>query len=399
VVRAPWLDAPNAATVALSEQQTSTMGDETTGDLASRRVRPRDVIGLPLLPSGRMSAVANRLRTAIAALHLRMAPPPLRILESILGIVDHAALVALCDLGVPDALRGPTALPVLASDLGVDEAGLGTLIRFAAARRWLRVDRRGRVVPTTTTRFLAGNHPGGWRAWVDFAARPEVPGALAALSEAVRTGREAFAIANGETFFAHLTANRSIGNAFDGAMAAGGRLHGLALSASIDWSAVTHVCDVGGGNGSLLTTLLGAVPHLSGVLFDLPEVVAEARPSDRLDVVGGDAFHTVPPGCDVYLLVNVLHDWDDARAVLLLQRLATTAPPDAQVIVVEAERHHGRPLDGIHARSDVLMLALAPGGRERTANQFAELARQSGYHLQRVIPLASADRAFVLVHA
>jgi hypothetical protein len=97
----------------------------------------------------------------------------------------------------------------------------------------------------------------------------------------------------------------------------------------------------------------------------------------------------------MYLLVNVLHDWDDERAVLLLERVAATSP-GAQVLVVESERRR-RPHDGLPARTDVLMLALAPGGRERTADQFARLARRAGYHLDRAVPLASADRAFLLV--
>jgi hypothetical protein len=38
---------------------------------------------------------------------------------------------------------------------------------------------------------------------------------------------------------------------------------------------------------------------------------------------------------------------------------------------------------------DVNMLVLAPGGRERTEGEFAELLRKAGFALERVIPTTS----------
>jgi hypothetical protein len=137
--------------------------------------------------------------------------------------------------------------------------------------------------------------------------------------------------------------------------------------------------------------LLDRHPHLRGVLFDLPAVVARAPSHDRLSIVGGDAFATIPEGCDVYLFVNVLHDWDDADAVRLLHNV----PRGTRAIVVEAERR-SRPRDGIAARTDLLMLALAPGGRERTQPEFERLAARAGRVVDRIVRLASGDRATVI---
>jgi hypothetical protein len=137
--------------------------------------------------------------------------------------------------------------------------------------------------------------------------------------------------------------------------------------------------------------LLEREPHLHGVLFDLPAVVARAPAHERLSVVGGDAFTAIPDGCDVYLFVNVLHDWDDGDAARLLRNV----PRGTKTIVVEAERRT-RPIDGITARTDLLMLALAPGGRERSAEEFARLARSGGGVVDRSVRLVSGDRAIVI---
>jgi hypothetical protein len=77
------------------------------------------------------------------------------------------------------------------------------------------------------------------------------------------------------------------------------------------WSAWVEFA---GGTGDLLAALLELVPSISGTVFDLPDVIGRALEHERLTAVGGDAFVEVPAGFDTYLLVNVLHDWDDDDA-------------------------------------------------------------------------------------
>jgi hypothetical protein len=353
-------------------------------------VGPRDILGVPALPPAGATAVTERVRAAIAAVHRAMAPPPIRVLEGVFGLLDHVALSALCRLGIPDLLTGPTPTDELAAAAGAEPDVVERVIRYAAGRGWLRMDRRGRVRPNRTTRFLRSDHPGGWRAWVDFASGPEVMAAAAQLAADPSTA-DPFAAANGASFFDWYPAHPDRHAAFDAAMAAGGRMHGLVLADALDWSDIHQVCDVGGGTGALLRMLLNRQPHLHGVLFDLPEVAARAQRHGRLEVVGGDAFAGLPEGCDAYLFVNVIHDWDDVATVRLLQ----SVPDTAQAIVVEGERRV-RPVDNIALRTDLLMLALAPGGRERTTAEIGALAMEAGRALSSTVALASGDRAHVL---
>jgi len=242
---------------------------------------PREILGVPALPPGAVTGIAERLRAAVARLHRQLAPPPLQVLEGALGLLDPVALGALCRLDVPDRLDRPVPLDRLAAACDAGPDTVARLVRYAAGRGWLRLDRRGRVHPTRTTRFLRRDHPGGWRAWVEFACGPEVMAAAAHLASAPG-GPDAFAAANGASFFDWYPAHPERHAAFDAAMAAGGRLHGLALARAVDWSPVRRVCDVGGGTGALLGVLLAQHPHLHGVLFDLEPVVARAAAHDRL---------------------------------------------------------------------------------------------------------------------
>ncbi len=358
------------------------------------RPRPHEVVGMPALPPAGLAAWGMRTRARLGRIHRSMVPPPLRLLEGLLGVLDTGAVVALHELRVADALDGWCTVDHLARRLDVEPEPLERLLRYCAARGWLRIDRRGRVGPNAVTRFLRVDHPGGWSKWVDLVGGADVLGAVGALGAAVRSGDEAFAVANGAGFFDWMSGHPERGRAFDGAMAAGGRLHALALDAALDWSGAQRVCDVGGGDGSLLRALLAAHDHLAGVLVDLPAVTDRAEPADRLEIRPGDAFERVPADCDTYLLVNVVHDWSDADAVRLLGRIVSDGPPGARIVVVEAHCS-ARPADDLAARTDLLMLALAPGGRERTAGELAALGRRAGLRGERVVPLASADFAHV----
>jgi SAM-dependent methyltransferase len=356
--------------------------------------RPRDVLGVPVLPPGRVTQTGNRVRELLGRVHRSMAPPPVRILEGLFGMLEHRVMVALCEIGVPDALTGPRRIPELAAALDSDEAQLERLLRFAAARGWVRIDRRQRVRPTRITTFLRTDHPGGWRAWVDFAGGDEVVAAVGRLS--LRAGaHHSFVEANGTPFFEWMATHPDRWQVFDRAMAAGGRMHALGLASVLDWGDGERVCDVGGGTGDLLATLLDLTPGLDATVFDLPDVVARAVDHPRLTRVGGDAFVEVPRGFDTYLLVNVLHDWDDEDALRILRRVAEAAGPDARVVIVDSERTRV-PRDDLAISADVLMAALTDGGKERDTDEFAELGRQAGLRLVRTLRLPSADVAHVL---
>lgn len=350
-----------------------------------------DLLGVPFLPPARVTEATNRLRAGIGRLSDGMAPPPVRILEGLFGMLDHQVLVALCEAGVPDALRSPMRPTDLAAAVGADPAQLERLLRFAAARRWVRIDRRGRVRPTRVTAFLRREHAGGWRAWVDFAGGGEVRAAVAELS-ALTPAKDAFASANGAPFFEWMAGHPDRWATFDRAMAAGGRMHGLVLSVAFAWTDGQRVCDVGGGTGALVAALLDLVPGIEGAVFDLPAVIDRAVRHERLTAMAGDAFVSVPEAFDTYLLVNVLHDWNDTDALQILGCVARAMPQGARAIVVDGERRTV-PRDDLTASTDILMAALTNGGQERDAKAFAALGRACGLRLVRSVRLASGDLA------
>jgi hypothetical protein len=213
------------------------------------------------------------------------------------------------------------------------------------------------------------------------------------LLETVRTGETAFDRLYGWPVFDYLGEHPEQAKVFDAAMTGfSGRAMREALDA-YDLTGVGTLADVGGGLGANLAAALGRYPAMRGLLFDRPHVVERARPvleaarvAGRCAVEGGDFFEAAPRGADAYLLGHILHDWDDARAGLILDNLRRAMTVGAKLLVVEYVLPEG---DGASFGKllDLHMMVLL-GGQERTAAEYRRLFAAHGFRLTRVVPTA-----------
>jgi hypothetical protein len=166
-----------------------------------------------------------------------------------------------------------------------------------------------------------------------------------------------------------------------------------AVTAAYDWSKFPVIADIGGGIGSQLSSILDAHPSCRGILFDLPQVVAEAPLHDRMERVGGDFFKDIPVQADAYLMRWIIHDWADDKASAILKNVKKSAPSNARLVLVEwvipetAESDAGKWMD-------INMLVNA-GGLERTASEFRSLYGQAGFELDHIIPTPSPLRIII----
>lgn len=163
--------------------------------------------------------------------------------------------------------------------------------------------------------------------------------------------------------------------------------------ANVDLTAFNRIVDVGGNQGHFLAALLDAAPKATGVLFDRPEVMDEARANisarglaDRVQLVGGDFREFVPDGGDLYLIKGVLHDWNDEGASQILRNCHQAAGPGSTLLSLEGIVRSEPPLDQIVHLIDLSMLLLV-GGRERTQAEFEALFGNAGYHIAETIAL------------
>jgi hypothetical protein len=253
-----------------------------------------------------------------------------------------------------------------------------------------QTDGRGRYRNNRVSSLLRTEQPTSQHAWARFVGSRWHVDIWNHLDEAVHTGKGAAVAAFGHSFWEQLTqTDRAAGSLFDSAMEDASRLQAALIPRIHDFSRSRQVCDVGGGTGTVLASVLAANPTVRGVLFDLPSVVARAMPvvdragvADRIRVQAGDFFETVPPDCDRYLLQAIMHDWDDESCVRILTNVRTAMARDGRILVFEQElpRHGGRDLATL---LDLEMLVDTGGGRERTGQEFTSLFARAGLRVAR----------------
>ena len=334
-----------------------------------------------------------KVRNAIARMHSRMVPPQLLVMERMNGLVEAKIISLVADLGIPDMLAaGPRTAADLASESKVDADALDRALAFLVSCGFFARRRGGRFANNAASDVLRSDHPQSLREWARFFASDWHWEMWNHARRSIETGGSAADEAFGAEFWDYLThVNPEAGATFNRALAGTSRIAGPILAKGYDFSTVSRLCDVGGGPGGMLTEVVRAYPSLRGVLFDLPEVVAQAGDLPAgIDVVGGSFFDEVPGGCDAYMLQAIIHDWDDESCVKILSNIRDAMAPGGRVLVIENVLGDDPTAADRFARTfDLVMLVTSGLGRERTIAQFEALFARAGLRLRRDVTLPS----------
>jgi hypothetical protein len=319
-----------------------------------------------------------------------------QIMQLATGYMPAACLHVAAKLKIADLLvAGPEPISELARAAGqVNENALYRTLRALASLGVFSEVEPGKFANTPLSEQLRSNQMGSSRDTVLFLANPLHLRVFAELMHSVESGGTAFKKVTGLDAFEFFGQNGDENREFNAAMTSiSATSIGPAL-AGYDFGESGTLADIGGGHGFLLTAILQKHPGLWGIVFDLPHVVADAKPritalglESRCETQSGNFFETVP-AAESYIMKSIIHDWDDARAIAILKNCALSMRgKNGKVILLELVVVPGND-PGLAKWIDLEMLAMA-GGRERTEAEYAALFAQAGLRLSRVIRTGS----------
>jgi hypothetical protein len=316
------------------------------------------------------------------------------IMRLMFGAWLQQALYVAAKLDVADALaNGPMDIDSLAGKVGANPTALARFLRALVSAGVFAEPEPGRFELNGPANYLRSSVPNTHK----YIAILHGEQAYAACAEALHTaytGQPAFDLVYGKPYFSYIAEEPEARATFDAAM---GRETAVPLVvAQCDFGADGTVVDVGGGIGALLAKVLADSPGLSGVLFDLPESSDQAREhltglglADRVRVVGGSAFDSVPAGGDVYTISRMLHDFDDDQALTILRNVRQVMGPSARLMVFDALLTD-RPGFNPGRMADLGMLMVL-GGRYRTEVEMRDLLARAGFRVTEVRHPQGAD--------
>lgn len=331
------------------------------------------------------------------------APSPQQVLMSMLfGIpVAHAVGVA-AELGIFSRVAvAERSAEQIAAETGTLPDPTYRLMRGLAALGLLVESQQRNFSLSELGRWLLPETPGSFDAFARMNNAPWSSSVFANLMHPLKTGESAFRKQHGEGLFSWLARHPEREELFGHAMSTFSGMEVELVVVAYDFTTANRVVDIGGGHGMLLARILQSAPTTKGILFDQPRVLERAKSTflsaelaRRCEFVPGDFFEGVPPGGDLYVLKHVLHDWDDERALRILENVARAAAPGSRVLVVE----QGLAPPGVPSPGklmDIAMLAMLDGARERGAEEHARLMARAGLRFEREIATPGPIRLFV----
>jgi hypothetical protein len=339
-------------------------------------------------------------RQDLSELYESIGLPPLgQIIPPVFGYAIFQITGVISRLGVPDVIGdGSRSATDIAAAVQADGPFLHRVLRAAVAVGLLTSeDDEHYALSPLGAMFRADapwqgaphdalhGHPAVWHAW-------------GSLTGAVRSGTPAFIHAHGKGLFDYLDDDPELAKLFHDTMATGSAVQLSAVVEGYDFSRFTHVTDVGGGDGTTLSAILLANPHLRGTVFDqenavryAPAVLERNGLSDRADTAAGSFFDSVVSGADLFVLKSVLHDWDDERAVRLLTNIRAAMRPDSKLVMFtwlmpepDVKRD---PAEELSMAIQDIELMVMTRGETRRLGTYRKLFAQAGLEITDVIDI------------
>lgn len=344
----------------------------------------RSPISLDKTPPPAAVGFALRLRRLLQRAGDRLLPPEGLAWEKVTALQTTSVIAALVEVGAFDALgRGPASAAALAAELDLHADTLERVMRQAVDEGLLR-RRRGAYELTAVGEAFCAEHSPTISHWARHMNTAAVQRAWAGLPATIRTGEPSFPATHGRSIWQHFAENPDEERLFANSMR---ELTGLVKAWAVDgypWPESGTICDVAGGSGPLLAAILAARPRLRGTLVEaagvLPEAdrhLAAAGVGDRVELVEGNIFERIEAEADLYILKDILHDWDDERSLQILRTVRAAMAPGARLVLVEILLDPGDP-DPIATRIDLHMLTQCDGGRQRSAAELQALLAAAG---------------------
>ena len=161
-----------------------------------------------------------------------------------------------------------------------------------------------------------------------------------------------------------------------------------------DFSNISTVVDIAGGEGQLLASILKKNTHLQGILYDMPQTLESAvdflkneQVFERCQIISGNMFESVPAGGDVYILCYTMMDWDNESCVKILEKIRKVILSHGKLLVIDPLVPQMNEPSWIKW-VDLFELVCGPG-KTRDEAEYKKVFEKAGFYWQNTISLST----------
>ena len=242
-----------------------------------------------------------------------------KTLDLIFGRWRSQILYAGVELGVFEFVSSnPKNASDIAKELNLDYYLAYRLLRALGSLGLLTETVSRDFTITPQGEFLRKDNPKTLRGIALLEEGPEHYALWKHLRDMIKDGKQnAFPREYGQKLFEFSETNPTYREVFNQAMSSYSSIQTTWITQALDgydFSNVNTICDVGGGQGHLLCSLLVKYPHLNGTVLELDSVIKKKGflwaermgVKDRCNYVGGNMFSEISPA-DAHIMKMILH--------------------------------------------------------------------------------------------
>jgi len=325
------------------------MNDTTLlGEVASEELTDFDVQGItdkpmPNAVPGVVIGFVLWLRRFFIKLADLVVPADAVLFERCTGIAQTQIFGALARWEIADLLsKGPMNAKAIAEHVGANEDAVHRILRAACTVGVFKMNGAGEFENNRLSKALISGQATRAKEFAEYFASQSNSKSYLEIDHILKTGADGFEHTNGMDLWDWFDAHPEERETFAQMMMGVTFSEAPMVAKLYPFNEIKRLCDVGGGRGGLISELAIRYPHLECVLFDCEGVIESAKPllearnvSDRVETVVGNFYEKIVPGCDAYILKNVMHDWDDGRCITILKKCHEAAKPGDRVLLVE----------------------------------------------------------------
>ncbi|MCT8342289.1 methyltransferase [Photorhabdus kleinii] len=190
-------------------------------------------------------------------------------------------------------------------------------------------------------------------------------------------GKPAFEIEHGKSFFEYLASNKLLKVNFDSSMS---KISDKIIEKILDiydFSQYDRILDVGGGEGNLLVKMGEKIKGKHYAVLDRYDKIPVL---ENIDFIDGDFLKSIPSGYNLYILKNIIHDWSDKNAILILENCRKAMDNGSTVLLISYTK---KPQSKVLIYLDMLMDVIF-SGKERYLTELEHLVNQAGLVIKDV---------------
>lgn len=313
--------------------------------------------------------------------------PAYKLMSLYYGFMISEALHAVALLNIADHLvEGPKDVKSLAVAVSANDDALDRVLRLLTQVGVFAVEQE-KYRLNEVSQLLRSDVPGSLKPHLQYKEIPRL-NAYRELFYSVKTGKPAFDHIYGTDYFDYISKDQKLAKAFDDFMSATTKAEVTYITKEFNFGKYRKIADIGGGQGILLRQILKDYAQVEGLLVDLPEAIKKAEQlfepdlKARCQFSDRSFFEVIPANQDLYILKQVLHDWDDHKCNIILKNLARAMSNHNHFVIIEPLKTKEQQ-SLLENEVDLCLLTFL-GGRRRSEQDFAELLATAGLQIDQI---------------